>query len=190
MLCLGHTRKRRNTFTLIYTPHSAARGCWNVRKQYTVAQPFQTSFCPQTKNENELCLKYIWALIECVSRLPQDILLFTLWLMHVSKQTMQIYTYLPIFHLAYILLNHFNPLWSACPMAPKLLPHLPQDLSLFTATAHQTLQLMPMIFKVISPWLWHVLRQLRLDLTGEVSSGAGRVGLAAFSIYSRASIIV
>ncbi len=36
-------------------------GCWNVRKQYTVAQPFQSSFSPQTKNKNELHLKCIGA---------------------------------------------------------------------------------------------------------------------------------
>ncbi len=35
----------------------------SVWKQHTVAQPFQTSFCPQTKNENKLHLKYIHSLM-------------------------------------------------------------------------------------------------------------------------------
>ncbi len=75
LLCLVHTRERHDTcldclhvymclkqrlFTcshvyIVYV-HSpqAVQGCWNARKQYTVAQPFRTSFCPQTKNENKL----------------------------------------------------------------------------------------------------------------------------------------
>ncbi len=77
-------------------------------EQYTVAQPFWTSFCPQAKNENELNLKYIWPLIECVSRLSQDLLLCTLRLMHVSKQTIQIYIYLPIFHLTLYYIQPFE----------------------------------------------------------------------------------
>ncbi len=56
-LCLGHKRKRCDTFTLSYTPPPAERGCWNVRKPYIVAQPFQTSFCPQTKFEVYLGLR-------------------------------------------------------------------------------------------------------------------------------------
>ncbi len=52
-------REHRDTFTLTYTPPPAARGCWNVRKQYIVAKPFQTCFCPQTKNENELRLSIL-----------------------------------------------------------------------------------------------------------------------------------
>ncbi len=46
LLCLGHTRERHDTFTLIYTPPPAALYCFLVWKQYTAAQPFLTYFCP------------------------------------------------------------------------------------------------------------------------------------------------
>ncbi len=46
---------------IIYTPPPAVWGCRNVRIQYTVAQPFRTSFCLQTTDQNELHLKHIEA---------------------------------------------------------------------------------------------------------------------------------
>ncbi len=103
-LCSGTT----TSLTCIFFP--PVRFSFNggqAGEQYTVAQLFWTSFCPQTKNENELHLKYIWPLIECVSRLSQDLLLCTLQLMHVSKQTIQIYIYLPIFHLTLYYIQPF-----------------------------------------------------------------------------------
>ncbi len=41
-------------------PASSSAGCWNVRKQYTVAQPFRTSFCPRTKTNFEVYRGLYW----------------------------------------------------------------------------------------------------------------------------------
>lgn len=42
------TCKQRDTFT---TPPTTVLECLSVIKQYSVTQPFQTSFCPYMKNE-------------------------------------------------------------------------------------------------------------------------------------------
>ncbi len=66
--------------------------------------------------------------------MPEHLSLFTLGLMHITKQTVLFYTYLlpyPIFYYSFILIRKMP-----CVLWYLNFTHLPQHLSLFTAIGH------------------------------------------------------